>query len=240
MEKRSLGIAWYQVPSIERSQRAYVWWRQLNGAIIFCVVAVMLAKWGTGLPGWRDVIASENGPVERMSAAVWFMGFAWCVAAAYCQRLKAIEWLGASVLFLLLGLRELDAHVWATGWNLDKLANYWNPAFPLTERLLVLGLMVLPSVGVGVILGVRLWETVLLAWKIKNSWLNHLVVVLLLFVLCLTVDKIGSYVLPAMGIGDSGKIMFMEIEEFLEFVLSVFTMACLWPYLDCALNKEEA
>ena len=241
MHRRFSGTMCHQVPdiNIDLSQRNYSWWWQLSGAIVFCAVAVMLAKWGTGLPGWRDVIASENGPVERMSAAVWFMGLTWCVAAAYCQRLKAVEWLGVSVLFLLLGLRELDAHVWATGWNLDKLANYWNPNFPLTERLLVLGLMVVPCLVVGVILSFRLWETVLLAWRTENSWFNHLLLALILFVLCLTIDKVGSYVLPVMGVDESGKIMLMEIEEFLEFALSVFTMASLWPYLHFALNGEE-
>lgn len=31
----------------------------------------------------------------------------------------------------------------------------------------------------------------------------------------------------------------MEIEEFLELVLAVFTMAVLWPYLQEALNGHE-
>lgn len=134
----------------------------------FCAVVIVLAKWATELSEWRDVISSENGPVERMSAAIWFMGFVWCLAAAWVQRMRAVEWLSIAMLLLLFGLRELDAHIWSTGWNLDKLANYWNPRFPLSERLLVLGIMVLPCMVVGLMLCLRFWKTIGQAWRAEN------------------------------------------------------------------------
>ncbi len=212
--------------------------KRLIQAMIFCTAVIMLAKWGTGLPEWRDVIASENGPVERMSAAVWFMGFVWCLAAAYAQRMRRVEWLSVAMFLLLFGLRELDAHIWSTGWNLDKIANYWNPRFPLSERVLVLGLMVLPCVVVGGIIGLRLWQTVGQAWRAGESWVGHMVLGIALLVFSLTVDKVGPYGLPVLGVGEAGQIIFMEIEEFFEFVLAVYTMAVLWPYLQEALNGQ--
>ncbi|MCZ6802323.1 MAG: hypothetical protein O7F12_17755 [Nitrospirae bacterium] len=215
------------------------WLRLLVQAMIFGCTVIVLAKWGTGLPEWRDVIASENGPVERMSAAIWFMGFAWCLAAACVQRMRAVEWLSVAMFLLLFGLRELDAHVWATGWNLDKLANYWNPRFPLGERLLVLGLMVLPCMVVGVMLCLRFWKTMEQAWRAGESWLSHLLLGVALLVLCLTLDKVGPYLLPLFGVGDRGQSLLMVIEEFFEFVLAVFSIAVLWPYLQEAFHGHE-
>jgi hypothetical protein len=213
--------------------------KPLIQAFIFCSVVIVLAKWGTGISEWREVIASENGPVERMSAGVWFMGFVWSLAAAFSQRAKTVEWLGVALFLLLIGLRELDAHVWITGWNLDKLANYWNTQNPLSERILVLVLLVMPCVVVGGILGLRLWQAVGPAWRVGEPWLSHLMVWASLLVICVSLDKIGPYVLPFLGISEVGQVFVMVIEEFLEFVLAVFTMTGLWPYLQEALNCHE-
>ena len=215
------------------------WYKKFIQVIGFCAAVIVLVKWGTGLAEWRDVIASENGPVERMSAAIWFMGFVWCLAAAYAQRMRRVEWLSVAIFLLLFGLRELDAHRWATGWNLDKLANYWNPRFPLSERMLVLGLMVVPCIVVGGIICLRLWQTMGQAWRAGESWVYHLVLGVALLVFCLTLDKVGPYVFPVVGVGESGQIIVMQIEEFFEFVLAVFTMAVLWPYLQEAINGHD-
>ncbi len=208
-------------------------------AVIIVAIGIVLAKWVTGIPEWRDVIATENGPVERLSAAVWFMGCIWCLGSAYSQRVLAIEWLSVAMFLLLFGLRELDAHVWATGWNLDKLANYWNPQYSLQERVLVLGLVIFPCLIVGWILGNRLWNTVGRAWSDSESWLSHLLLGVGLLVLCLTLDKVGPYGFLFFEISDSGQIFLMMIEEFLELVLSVFALVSLWPYLEQALLCPE-
>ena len=213
--------------------------KHLIQAIIFCISVIVLAKWGTGIPEWREVIASENGPVECMSAAVWFMGFVWSLVAAYVQRARAVEWLSAAMFLLLFGLRELDAHIWSTGWNLDKLANYWNTQYPLSERILVLAFMVLPCLAVGGMLCLRLWQSIGPAWRTREPWLSHLAVAVALLVVCVTLDKVGPYALPFLGISDVGQVFVMVIEEFLEFVLAVFTMTVLWPYLQKALNCHE-
>ena len=213
--------------------------KDLIQAIIFCTSVIVLAKWGTGLREWQEVIASENGPVERMSAAVWFMGFVWSLAAAYVQRARAVEWLSVAMFLLLFGLRELDAHIWSTGWNLDKLANYWNTQYPLSERILVLALMVVPCLAVGGMLCLRLWRSIGPAWRTGEPWLSHLVVVVALLVVCLTLDKAGPYALPFLGVSDVWQVFVMVIEEFLEFMLAVFTMIALWPYLQESLNCHE-
>ncbi len=201
-------------------------------------MVVVLAKWGTEFPEWGAVIAAENGPVERISAAVWLMGFAWALMASWCDKVLRVDWLLVAICLLLFGLRELDAHRWATGWNLDKLANYWNPEFPLVEKQIVLGFMVLPCLIVGAILSWRLWQSIGSAWSAGAYWLSHLAVVFTLLVVCLTLDKIGAYVLPFMGVGESGQITLMLIEEFLEMALAVFSLVSLWPYLIESLYAE--
>jgi len=226
-------------PEMESPATSNLCSKHLIQAIIFCTAVIVLAKWGTGLPEWREVIASENGPVERMSAAVWFMGFVWSLAAAYVQRVRAVEWLSVAMFLLLFGLRELDAHIWSTGWNLDKLANYWNTQYLLNQRILVLALMVVPCLAVGGMLCLRLWQSIGPAWRTEEPWLSHLVVGVALLVVCLTLDKVGSYALPFLGIGDVGQVFVMVLEEFLEFMLAVFTMTVLWPYLQEALNCHE-
>ncbi len=208
-------------------------------SMVFVALAIVLSKWVMGLPEWQDVIAAENGPVERMSAAVWFMGCVWCLASAYAQRAWAIEWLGCSMFSLLFGLRELDAHVWAMGWNLDKMANYWNPHYPWQQKFLVLGLLILPCLIVVWILGNRLWKAVGRAWSSSESWLYHLLFGVGLLVLCLTLDKVGPYGLVFFQLSDSGKNVLMVIEEFLELVLAVFALVSLWPYLQEAFLCSE-
>ncbi len=208
-------------------------------AVIVVAIGIVLAKWATGIPEWRDVIATENGPVERLSAAVWFMGCIWCLGSAYSQRDLAIEWLSVAMFLLLFGLRELDAHVWATGWNLDKLANYWNPQYSLQERVLVMGLLFFLSLIVGWILRYRLCKAGRRAWSEGEAWFNHLLLGLGLLALCLTLDKVGPYGLLFFEISDSGQIFLMMIEEFLELVLSVFALVSLWPYLEQALLCPE-
>ena len=208
-------------------------------AVMVVAIGIVLAKWITGILDWQDVIATENGPVERMSAAFWLMGCIWCLGAAYSQRDLAIEWLSVAMFFLLFGVRELDAHVWATGWNLDKMANYWNPQYSLQERVLVLGVLFFFCLVVGWILRNRLWKAARKAWSESEAWFTHLLLGLGLLVLCLTLDKVGPYGLLVFEISDSGQIMLMIIEEFLELVLSVFALISLWPYLEKALLCPE-
>ena len=228
-----------QHANIHSSGSKLVWWETLFYVVGFCAAVIVLVKWGIGLSQWQDVIAAENGPVERMSAAIWFMGFVWCLAAAYGQRIRRVEWLSLAMLLLLFGLRELDAHIWSTGWNLDKLANYWDPRFPLSERILILGLMVLPCAIVGSIIGPRLWQAARHAWKVGESWVGHLVLGVALLAFAVTLDKVVPYGLPLVGIGEAGQIILMEIEEFFEFVLAAYTMAVLWPYLQEAFHGPD-
>ena len=232
----------FQLPNISTGAlapyRSSVW-NTIFLSLGFCAFVIPCLIWGMSSSDWTEVIISENGPMERVSAAIWFMGFVWCLAAACTQPVRAVEWLGIAMFLLLFGLRELDAHRWSTGWNLDKLANYWNPHIPFFERMLVLGLMVLPCLTVGLMLCRRWWKSIGLAWNAGESWLRHLVFVVVLLVLCLTLDKVGPYVLPFFGIGETGQNLAMGIEEILEVWLAVFTMASLWPFLQEALKCHE-
>ena len=214
---------------VEGERPAQLFLGNLVGALVFCLTMIVLAKWFTNLPEWRDVIVSENGPVERMSAGVWFMASVWCLAAGWRHSHYRVEWLGLTTVCFLLGLRELDAHLWATGWNLDKLANYWNPRFPLWERLLVIGLMIIPTLAVGAVLCFRMWTRLGEAWNRRAPWIGQVTVGGLLLGFCLLLDKVDAYYLPLFG-WEGEQLFFMGMEEFGEYVLGVYTVSVLWPY----------
>ena len=220
----------------ERLARPF--WENLVGALVFCGMMVVLAIWSTNLPNWQHVIVSENGPVERMSAGVWFMGTVWCLAAGCRYSPYRIEWLGLTTLFLLFGLRELDAQVWATGWNLEKLANYWNPRLPLSERLLVISFMIIPTLAVGAVLCSRIWERLGEAWNSRAPWIGQMTVGGILLGVCMVWDKSVVYGLPLLDL-ETGKLILMVMEEFGEYVLGVYTVSVLWPYWQETFSSND-
>lgn len=198
-------------------------------ASLFCGALVILAKGTLSNLDWVGVVCSENGPVERMSAGLWFMVCCWCIAVGWEQGLYRKVWLALGGMFLLLGLRELDAQRWVTGWNLDKLTNFFNPQFPLWERLVVVGLMVLPALG---LMGYLLHAGWVHLWKAKTwrvSWMKQLLLGCGLLLCSLLLDKVEAYILPVVGL-EEGRFYFMGIEEFIEFVLAAYAVSVLWPY----------
>lgn len=217
-----------------RQRHVQLCWRNLVEALFFCLTMTFLAKWSTNLPAWGDVIASENGPVEMMSAGVWFVATVWCLTAGLSHSHHRIEWLGLTALCLLFGLRELDAHVWATGWNLDKFANYWNPRFPLWERLLVIGCMMIPIMVGGMVLCSRIWTRLAADWNSRAPWIGQLTLGGILLSFCVVLDKVHGYYLPLLGL-ESSQLFFVGLEEFGEYVLGIYTVSVLWPYWQAPL-----
>ena len=199
---------------------------------------IVLMKWGTGFSDWQFIIAKEHGPIERVSAALWFMAFIWCLAAAWFQPSLRVEWLGLATLLFLLGLRELDAHVWSTGWNLDKLTNYWNSQFPLSERLLVVVLMILPCVGVGVILLYRVGQRLGSAWIRRKPWVGQMGLGIFMLLVCMLLDKAGPYFLPEIGL-QHRQVLMMQLEEIMECILALYTVSILWSYWQEALFFQK-
>jgi hypothetical protein len=198
-------------------------------AFVFCVMMVVLALWSSDLPNWQEVIVAENGPVERMSAGMWFMAMVWCLAAAWKNASHRIEWLGFTTLFLLFGLRELDAQVWATGWNLEKFVNYWNPRIPLWERLLVIGFMILPTMAVAAVLCARIWARLGAAWTRRAPWIGQMTAGGIFLVVCMVLDKMAGLEFPLVDF-ETSQLIIMGMEEFGELVLAVYVVSVLWPY----------
>ena len=201
----------------------------LLSSSLFCGALVILAKGTLSNLDWIGVICSENGPVERMSAGLWFMVFCWCMAVAWNPGMYRKVWLALGGMFLLLGLRELDAQRWITGWNLDKLTNFFNPQYPLWERVIVVSLMVLPAVAFMSYLLHAGWMSFRKVETWRIPWLGQLLAGGFLLLSSVFLDKVETYDLPGFGL-EEGQFILMGIEELIEFVLAVYVVSVLWPY----------
>ena len=212
----------------------------LLSAIVFCVGLVILAKLTLSDLDWADIICSENGPVERMSAALWFMVVSWCIVAAWKLSSYRVEWLALGTLFLLFGLRELDIQRWLTSWNLEKLKNYWSPQIPAWERLFVIGLLVIPAMVVGGVLIYRVLVQMRLATTWRAPWMRQMLVGGLLLVFCLLLDK-STHGLVFLGFKflEGKELWIMGVEEFGEFVLAAYTVSALWPHWMNVLSEDD-
>ena len=207
----------------------------LLSAMVFCLSLAILAKLTLWDLSWGDIICSENGPVERMSAALWFMLAAWCIVTAWRPSFYRVEWLAFSTLFSLVGLRELDVQVWLTGWNLEKLVHYWDPTIPLEERLLVFGLILIPAMVCGAILFQRMLVRIYLMKSWPAPWMGQILVGSLLLVVSLVADK-STHILEFLEI-DYKALWISGVEEFSEFVLAAYIVSVIWPYWIEALSE---
>lgn len=202
--------------------------KNVFSALSFCVLMIVMTKVTFPHLPWDLLLSAEDGPVERMTAGLWFMVCCWSLAIAGVQQTSRSEWLALGGLFLLLGLRELDAQRWVTGWFLDKLVNYGNPTIPLTERLFVTGFMIVPALGIGVVLVRRMWFHMRQGKGWRSPWMGQIAVGWLIFLVCVLLDK-SNFVLGLLGIEGYG-FWQREMEEFSEFVLAAYVVSVLWPY----------
>jgi len=209
----------------------------LLSAMVFCLSLAILAKLTLWDLSWGDIICSENGPVERMSAALWFLVAAWCIVTAWKPSFYRVEWLGLSTLFLLSGLRELDAQLWLTGWNLEKLVHYWDPTIPFGERLLVIGLIIIPAMVSGAIVFQRMLVRTCHMKTWPAPWMGQMLVGSLILLVCLVADK-STHILVFLEI-EYKALWISGVEEFSEFVLAAYSVSVIWPYWIEALSEID-
>ncbi|GJL56468.1 MAG: hypothetical protein NPIRA02_36000 [Nitrospirales bacterium] len=207
------------------------------------LATVLILFFGVSLPGFlyfqnpvvTDAYTQEWDLIERLSAGMWFMASVWCAASAIhgCSHTK--EWLSGSIFFFLLGFRELDGHIWLFGWNLDKLALYWNPSIPILERLLIVCLSGVLISWLYTIFPPRRWKTLWAAYQAGEQWTRDVLLWLLVIVTTMLIDK--SVYLPFYRHTPYPFIDVLRgiLEESLELTLGIYTLILLFPLWTHAL-----
>jgi hypothetical protein len=92
-------------------------------------------------------LLAEDGPVESLSAAAWFLGAAGLVLALVKTRWRDAA--SAAFILVLAGLRELDMQKRFTTMSITKTKFYLSPAVPLGEKVVVV--LVLAAIAAVVI-----------------------------------------------------------------------------------------
>jgi len=167
--------------------------------------------------------------IERISAGIWFMASVWCVASTVQDPNHKREWISGSIFFFLLGFRELDGHIWLLGWNLDKLALYWNPSIPFHERLLVLCLGVTLISWTVFVFPPQSWKIFWAAYQSGAQWTHDVSLWLLLLVTTMLIDKAVYLPMFRQSSDPYRDVLRGIVEESLELTLGLYTLFLLFP-----------
>ncbi len=180
-------------------------------------------------PEVADAYVQEWELIERMSAGVWFIVTSWCLVAAFLAQTHKGEWAIGSIFFFLLGFRELDGHIWMTGWNLDKLALYWNPSIPFHERFLILDFGLVLLCWTIFVFPPKRWKALWQAYQSNVQWTKAVLLWVMILVLAMLLDK--SVYLPMYHETPFSHLDVIRgiFEESLELTLGLYTLFLLFP-----------
>lgn len=207
------------------------------------ITTVLVLFFSVSIPGFlafqnpevTHAYTQEWDLIERISAGIWFMASVWCAVSTVQAPNHKREWISGSIFFFLLGFRELDGHIWLLGWNLDKLALYWNPSIPFHERLLVLCLGVTLLSWTIFVFPPRSWKTLWAAYQSGAQWTYDVFLWLLLLVTTILIDK--AVYLPMFRQSSNPYLDVLRgiVEESLELTLGLYTLFLFFPLWSRAL-----
>lgn len=187
----------------------------LAGVFFLPIDAQQLERW----------VVNEGGPVQQLSVAVWWLTALVCfltaVRVSTVSGTNSIDWLLGAAILLLFGARELDLNVWLSRqltWNIEKLSNYWNNVIPLVERLMVLGLLIVPSLSIITIFAYRMWGRFRKAWRDGVPWAREFLLWAIMLVGAILLDKWD----PSLDLSYRNRVY--AVEETLELFLALFTI----------------
>jgi hypothetical protein len=221
--------------NMSSSKRRWASLARIGGLAVFLGSILAFLLWRHD-PGAVAAFTHEEGIVERVSAGMWFIAAAWSAVVAVRDSEWRLEWSLGAVLLALLGSRELDMHVWLTGWSLDDLTKYWDPRISLHERLMVVGLFLVPAASVLLVFALRMGKIFWPAFWAGAVWTRDVVIWLFVAGSTLMLDK-ARHVWPLLGLG-TRPIVVKVVEESLELGLGVYTILLLWPLWRQALVPE--
>lgn len=187
----------------------------LAGVFFLPIDAQQLERW----------VVDEDGPVQRLSVAAWWLTALICLLTAVrvrtVSRSASIDWLLGAAILILFGARELDLNVWLTrqlNWNIEKLSNYWKDGIPLIERLMVLGLLIVPSLTIITSFAYRMWGRFRKAWQEGAPWARDFLLWAIVLVSAIPLDKWD----PLLDLSYRDRVY--AVEEALELFLALFTI----------------
>lgn len=172
-------------------------------------------------------LVDEDGPIESLTAALWFFGAAAALVTAFRSRPPTWEWLFGGFGMLLFAARELSWHTHFTGWSVTRVESYLDASIPLWGRLLGLLLVVVPAAVSLIGLIVRLGPRFRRAWWQGAAWARDIPLWLLLLVISQVLDK-GHKVFPPLGF-DIPVHYTRLFEETIELALPVYVLFAIWP-----------
>ena len=180
-------------------------------------------------PAVTNAYVQEWDIIERMSAGIWFLASVWCAVSAIQAKLYTREWISGTMFFFLLGFRELDGHIWLLGWNLDKLALYWNASIPFHERFFIVCLGCALLSWMFFVFPTRRWKALWAAYQAGAQWTRDVLLWLLVIITAMLIDK--SVYLPMYRQASDPSIDVLRgiVEESLELTLGLYTLFLLFP-----------
>src|SRR5690606_5600180 len=106
------------------------------GLVALCAVVSVLA-WGVLSPEAVLRLMAETGPIEEITAALYFLVAAYVLVAGAPQAEPSLA-LPLCIVLCGFGARELDLHKAFTGTSVLKVSFYLGPA-PVAHKLVALG-----------------------------------------------------------------------------------------------------
>lgn len=214
------------------------WFPRLVSGGLFLGLTGFILLWPLSSPAF-EMWVHEGGIVETLSAATWIVGAIACFTAGFSSRPERADWCLGGAILLLFAARELDGQKWLTDWSVGRLANYWNPQIPVTERLIVIAVFVLPACAVIAVFVLRMWRRFWQAFRAEPAWSWDVVAWGVILVTAAVLDKFYKLV-AALDLDVPPMAIPIVLEESLELVFAVYVLLVLFsPWRRAVSQKNQ-
>lgn len=157
-------------------------------------------------------LVSEGQMIENISAL--FLASAVVVAVLHLKRQPGLVWLSATGTLLWAYLREMDYQKMFTYRSVESLGFYTRPQAPLSEKLLVL-LILMPFVAAGAHLLWVLVKSLRTGLANREAWVGQVMAILALIMTGLPAEKFlkefGQIVEEVAELGLSASVLLLTV-----------------------------
>ena len=180
---------------------------------------------------------AETGPFEITSLLLWLIA---CIAVFALLRPRISIWLAISmsIVILIAAGREADLHKAFTGYSVLKLGYYFDGSFPLTQRLIFSGIMLifiaaLARITVAIIECLRTRRGPLRGWE------SLVLIALTLVVLTKLTDRAPNMIedLFSVTVGEGVRRYTKAFEEGMETLVPLLLIMAMALFLRSAVQR---